>query len=313
MYRGKAVIVGSGFVGSTTAFTLMQSGIFSEIAIIDLNKDKAEGDAMDMNHGVSFVTPVKITAGGYEECADADMVIITAGANQKPGETRIDLLKRNTVIFKSIIDNILKFAPHQPLIVVVTNPVDILTYAACRLSGYPAGKVIGSGTVLDTSRLKFLLSEHTGIDARSIHTYVLGEHGDTEVAAWSVTSIAGLGIRQYCEKCARCDGNAMGSILDRVRGAAYEIIEKKGATYYAVALAVRRIVESIVNDEKSILTVSGMLRGEYGISDVCLSVPTVVGKNGAERIIETPLSAGELADLKKSAAALAALTKELGL
>ena len=312
MHRGKVVIVGAGYVGSTCAFTLMHSGIFSDIAIIDINKDKAEGDALDMSHGAAFVKAVKVTAGDYSECRDADMIIITAGANQKPGETRLDLLKRNAAILRDIVNNIKKYATHYPILLVVSNPVDILTYITYKLSGWPIRRVIGSGTVLDTSRLKYMLSNHTGIDARNIHTFIIGEHGDSEIAAWSTTSIGGLSIDEYCEDCQSCSDRNMEYMLDDVRNAAYEIIEKKGATFYAVALAVERIVSAIVNDENSILTVSSVLEDKYGISDVCLSVPTIVGGDGIVKVLETPLSDEEKAGLKNSADTLSELLRELG-
>lgn len=312
MHRGKVVIIGAGAVGSTCAYTLMLKGIFSEIALVDLDHDKAEGDAMDMSHGLCFTRSVKVTCGGYEQCADADMIIITAGAAQAPGETRLDLLKTNKRIFEGIIDEIKKNAPHHPLLLVVSNPVDILTYTTYKLSGWEKERVMGSGTVLDTSRLKYMLSAHTGLDAKSIHTYIIGEHGDSEVAAWSQTRIAGLSLEGYCQN-GNCGFKNQKIILDDVRSAAYEIIRKKGATYYAIALAVARIAEAVVNDEKSILTVSGVLCGEYGLSGLSLSVPTIVGGNGIEGIIEVPFDAEETAALKKSAETLLAEINSLGL
>ena len=313
MHRGKLVVIGAGYVGSTCAFTLMHSGIFSEIAIIDVNKDKAEGDALDMSHGAAFVKPVKVYAGNYSDCSDADMIIISAGANQKAGETRIDLLKRNAVILKDIVDNIKRNTTDYPILLVVSNPVDILTYITYKLSGWPLKRVIGSGTVLDTSRFKYLLSNHTGIDARNIHAYIIGEHGDSEIAAWSTTTIGGLPIGQYCEDCMNCSDNNMDYMLDEVRNAAYEIIDKKGATFYAIALAVERIVSAIVNNEKSVLTVSSVLDGsKYGIENVCLSVPTVVGGQGIVEVIETPLNDEEKQGLKESAQKISDILRELG-
>lgn len=313
MHRGKLVVIGAGYVGSTCAFTLMHSGIFSEIAIIDVNKDKAEGDALDMSHGAAFVKPVKVYAGNYGDCRNADMIIISAGANQKNGETRIDLLKRNAVILKDIVDNIKRNTEDYPILLVVSNPVDILTYITYKLSGWPLKRVIGSGTVLDTSRFKYLLSNHTGIDARNIHAYIIGEHGDSEIAAWSTTTIGGLPIEQYCEDCMSCSEKNMDYMLDEVRNAAYEIIDKKGATFYAIALAVERIVSAIVNNEKSVLTVSSVLDGsKYGIEDVCLSVPTVVGGQGIVDVIETPLNDEEKQGLKESAQKISDILRELG-
>ena len=199
MLRGKIVVVGAGFVGSTTAYTIMLDGFFREIVLIDVNKDKADGDALDMAHGTSFLKPVSIYSGDWKDCADADIVVITAGVNQKVGETRIDLLKRNTEIFKSIVENVMKYAPTDVILLTVTNPVDILTYVTYKLSGLPKQQIIGSGTVLDTSRLKYLISKHTGIDARYCHTYIIGEHGDSEVAAWSITNIAGMSMKSFFE------------------------------------------------------------------------------------------------------------------
>ncbi len=303
MHRGKVVIVGAGAVGSTCAYTLMLKGIFSEIALVDINRNKAEGDALDMNHALCFTRSVKVSAGGYDECTDADMIIITAGAAQKQGETRLDLLKANKLVFESIIGEIKKYAPHHPILLIVSNPVDILSYVAYRLSGWERSRILGSGTVLDTSRLKYMLSLHTGLDANSIDTYIVGEHGDSEVAAWSRTRIAGLPLGEYCKE-GGCGLKNESGILDDVRSAAYEIIEKKGATYYAIALAVARIAEAIVNDEHSILTVSSVLEGEYAMEGLCLSVPTVVGGKGIEGVIEVPLAADELDALYKSARTL---------
>ena len=314
MFKGKIAVVGAGNVGSTVAYTLMLSGLVSEIVLLDINKEKAEGDAMDMSHGVSFVTPVKVTAGGYSDIGGSDMVIITAGANQRGDEKRTDLLKRNADIFKSIIDNILRYCHDDTILMVVTNPVDILTYITCKMSGFSKNNVIGSGTVLDTSRLKFLLGENANVDKRNVHTYIIGEHGDSEVAAWSVTSIAGMSIENYFGN--TDDGKSIeicrNEFYNKTKNAAYEIIDKKGSTYYAIALAVKRIVEAIIGDENSILTVSSMLEGEYGISDICLSVPTIVGAGGAERIVGIDFSEEEISGLKKSADTMKALVKEIG-
>ncbi|MBR4442030.1 MAG: L-lactate dehydrogenase, partial [Clostridia bacterium] len=234
-------------------------------------------------------------------------VIITAGANQKPGETRLDLLAKNRAVFGSIVPQAVKYAP-DALYLVVTNPVDALTLETIRLSGLPAGRVIGTGTVLDTSRLRYLLSRHTGVDPRNIHAFVLGEHGDSEFVAWSRASIAGMTLDEYCADCGRCKG-PISAILDtdienQVRRAAYSIIELKGATYYAIAVAVRRIVEAILRDEQSILTVSTLLEGQYGLSGVCLSVPAIVGRKGVERVLEVGLKEDERERLAASARAV---------
>lgn len=308
---GKISIIGAGFVGSTTAYTLLLSGLVSEIVIIDIDKAKAEGDVLDMSHGMSFLRPVNIKAGEYEDMKDSDIIIITAGANQKKGETRIDLVKKNTEIFKSIVPNIVKYSANS-IVIVVTNPVDILSYVTQKISGFPSDKVIGSGTVLDTARFKYLISRHAGIDARNIHAYIIGEHGDTEVPVWSLTNIAGMTMDEYCAKCAKCDGNQKNKIFEDVKNSAYSIIEKKGATYYAVALGVKRIVECILRDENSILTVSSLTSDRYGINDVYLSLPTVVNKNGIEHILEVPLSQTEINLLHKSSNALKEVIGEIG-
>lgn len=313
MFRGKIVVVGAGAVGSTIAYTLLLGGLFQDIVLIDINREKAEGDALDMAHGVSLVKPVTVTAGGYSDCKDADIVVITAGAPQKQGQTRLDLLKDNVEIYKGIVKSIMKYAPSDVIIMSVTNPVDILTYAVYKLSGLPKNQVIGSGTVLDTSRLKYMISRKTGVDARNCHTYIIGEHGDSEVAAWSVTNIGGMTMNEFCRYTGRCDLADLDKMYNEVKNSAYEIIRKKGATYYAIAVAVARICECIAGDENSILTVSGIFEGEYGIRDVALSVPTMVGGNGVERIFEVPFSKEEMKGLRDSAATLAGCLREIGM
>ncbi len=308
----KVSIIGAGFVGSTTAYTIMMSGLASEIVLVDINKEKAQGDVMDMSHGVSFVRPVQVIAGDYKDCKGSDIVIITAGANQKPGETRIDLVKKNTEVFKSIVPQVVKYCENA-ILLVVTNPVDILTYVTQKISGLPPEKVIGSGTVLDTARFKYLLGEHVDIDTRNIHAYILGEHGDTEVPTWSLTNIAGMTMDEYCDYCGHCQGYSRESIYQDVKNSAYHIIEKKGATYYAVALAVKRIVECILRDEHSILTVSSLINGQYGINDVCLSLPTIVTEHGIEKVLEVPLNDKEINLLKQSASSLSDTIKEIGM
>jgi len=297
----KVTIIGTGFVGSTTAYTLMLSGLISELVLIDVNKYKAEGEVMDLNHGMAFVSPVKIYLGDYSDCAGSDIIIISAGASQKPGETRIDLVHKNTAIFKNIISEIIKYNT-DCILLVVTNPVDILTYVTYKISGFSKQKVIGSGTVLDTARFKYLLGEHTNVDARDVHAYIIGEHGDTEVPTWSLANIAGISMDDYCAKCKRCDNATFtrDEIYQNVKNAAYDMIDRKGSTYYAVALAIRRIVEAIVRDENSVLTVSSYLEGEYGLSGVCLSLPSIVNKNGMQEVLDIPLSDDEYSNLRKS-------------
>lgn len=314
MFKGKITVIGAGAVGSTTAYTLMLSGLVSEIVLIDINKDKAEGDALDMNHGISFVSPVKIIAGSYEDIKGSDMVIITAGASQEPHEKRTDLLKRNVKIMEDIVNNVLKYCHDDTILLMVTNPVDILTYVTYKISGFSKNHVVGSGTVLDTARLKYLLGEYTNVDVRNVHTYIIGEHGDSEVAAWSATSVAGMNIDEFCSSSGVCDAEQLSDkhFYETVKNSAYEIIKKKGATYYAIALSVKRIVECIIGNEKSILTVSSLLEGEYGIENICLSVPTIVSGDGAEQILQIDLNDNEIKDLQKSAETLKNLAHEIG-
>lgn len=309
----KITIVGAGFVGSTTAYTLMLSGLISEIVLIDINSAKSEGEVMDLNHGMPFVRPVKIVNGSYSDSSGSDIVIITAGANQKPGETRIDLVNKNAAIFKTIVGEITKYNK-DCILLVVTNPVDILTYVTYKISGFPKSRVIGSGTVLDTARFRYMLGEHAGIDTRNVHAYILGEHGDTEVPTWSITNIAGIPMDVYCKDCDQCNGNlSKYDIYQKVKNAAYDIIERKGSTYYAVALAVRRIVEAIVRNENSILTVSSLLEGQYGLNDICLSVPSQVNILGVERILDVPIDDHERELLHKSGATLKEIISTLNL
>lgn len=297
----KISIIGAGFVGSTTAYALMLEGLASEIVIVDINKEKAEAEVADLAHGAAFVKAVDVRSGDYPDTSDSDIVIITAGIGPKPGETRLDIINKNLSIFKQIVPEVVNHSP-DAILLVVSNPVDILTYITYKLSGLPANRVIGSGTVLDTSRFKYMLSEHFEIDARNIHTYIIGEHGDTEIAAWSLTNIAGMSAEEYCNKmCSKCDRTFKYTIPDKVKNAAYEIINKKGYTNYAVALAVRRIVEAVLRDENAILTVSSLFEGEYGINDVYLAIPTVVNRSGARKILEVSLSDDEKDKLKRSA------------
>lgn len=300
MKKGKVSVIGAGYVGSTTAYTLMLGGVVSEIVLVDINKQKAEGDIIDMNHGIPFVQPVKLVAGDYKDIEGSQIVIITAGAAQKPGETRPDLLKRNVVIFKNIIDEIVKYCDKDTILLVVTNPVDVLTYLTYKLSGFPASKVIGSGTVLDTARLKYEIANHTKVDARNVHAYILGEHGDSSVVAWSHVNIAGMNAEKFCQNCNICGNWSESSLYQNVKNSAYDIIIKKGATYYAIALAIEKIIESMIRDENSIITVSSFLDGQYGITDVCISVPAIVNASGIERVIELPLDEDEIIDLRKS-------------
>ena len=300
----KVAIIGCGFVGSSSAFALMQSGLFSEMVLIDADVNRAEGEALDISHGLPFAKPMKIYAGGYEDIADAAIVIVTAGAGQKPGETRLDLVKKNVEIFKSIIPEIAK-QDFKGILLIVANPVDILTYVAAKLSKLPQGRVFGSGTVLDSARLKYLLGEHLDVDNRSVHAFIIGEHGDSEMAAWSSANVSGIPLNDFCEMRGYFKHEeSMKKILEEVKNSAYEIIEKKHATYYGIAMSVRRICEAIIRDEKSILPVSSIQKGEYGIENVALSIPAIVGREGVEKVVPIKLSDTEKKELIKSAETL---------
>lgn len=299
----KVSIIGAGFVGSTTAYTLLLDGVANEIVMVDLNKNKAEGDVLDMLHGMSFTNPVDIKAGDYQDVVDSHIIIITAGVAQKEGETRTDLLKRNIRVFDSIIDGITPYITKDTIILVVTNPVDVLTYYTHKKMGLPASRVIGSGTVLDTARLKFAISKELKVDARNVHTFVIGEHGDSEVSALSVTSIGGVALADYCEQCDDCNKQQemrLQEIGNNIKNSAYEIIAKKGATYYAVAMAVKRICQAIIRDERSVLTVSTYISKQYGMDDVYLSLPCVVGRTGVQSILTPRYSTEEIDALKRS-------------
>ncbi len=308
----KVAIIGCGFVGSATAFALMQSGLFSEMVLVDVNHQKAEGEAMDISHGEAYARPMNIYAGNYDDIADAAILIITAGANQKPGETRLDLVQKNVGIFKTIIPEIAK-RNYQGILLIVANPVDILTYTALKLSGLPENRVIGSGTVLDTARFREILGTHLGVDSRSVHAFIVGEHGDSEIAVWSTANVAGVPINKFCELRGHYNHvQAMKKIAEDVKNAAYEIIERKTATYYGIAMALKRICEAIVRDEKSVLPVSNMMHGAYGIDDITLSMPAVVGKNGVEVQMPISLSMEEATALKKSADILKQTAQKAG-
>lgn len=300
----KAAVIGCGFVGSATAFTLMQSRLFSEMVLLDANEEKADGEAKDIAHGVPFAGQMKIYAGNYDDVADAAIIIVTAGANQKPDETRLDLVYKNVAIYKSIIPEIAS-RDYQGILLVVSNPVDILTYTAIKLSGLPENRVIGSGTVLDTARLKYALGEHLSVDSRSVHSFIIGEHGDSEIAAWSSTNVSGIPLNDFCEMRGHFNHEAsMEEIANRVKNSAYEIIAKKHATYYGIAMSVKRICECIMRDEKSILPISTIMHGEYGIENIALSMPAIVGVNGVETHVPISLNEEEAQKLKESADAL---------
>ena len=309
----KCAIIGCGYVGAATAFALMMSKLFSELVLIDANRDKADGEAKDISHGIPFAGQMRIYAGDYRDLGDASLVIVTAGANQKPGETRIDLVHKNVDIFKSVIPQIMEHG-FRGILLVVANPVDILTYAAAKISGLPENRVIGSGTVLDTARLKYALGQHLGVDSRSVHAFVIGEHGDSEIVAWSCANVSGIPLRDFCAMRGYSDpGEEMARIADEVKNSAYEIIAKKQATYYGIAMSVKRICECISRDEKSILPISTMMSGEYGIWDISLSMPAIVGAEGIETHVPISLDEEEASALRHSAETLTKVASELNL
>lgn len=297
----KCGIIGVGNVGASTAFSLMKSGLFSEMVLVDINKERARGEAADLNHGLPFLAPMEIYAGDYSDLADAGLIIITAGAAQAPGETRLDLVRANARVFSTIVGQICKYNTGC-ILLVVTNPVDVLTEITRRISGFPASRVIGSGTVLDTARLKYLLGRRMGVDSRNVHAFIIGEHGDSELPVYSSANISGIDLDSFCST-ASCSlaPHELDDLFIDVRDAAYGIIRAKGATYYAIAEAVRRIVTAIVRDEDAILPVSVLAKGHYGLGEISISLPAVVGRGGILRVLDMPLSDKELALLQKSA------------
>lgn len=300
----KISVIGAGQVGATLAYTLAISGTATELVLVDIDFDKATGEMLDISHGLQFIAPVTLSSGDYELIRGSDIVAVTAGAPQKDGEGRRSLLTHNSAILADVCENVVRYAP-ECVLLIITNPVDALTYEAINLTDMPVGKVIGSGTVLDTSRFRAMLSEHTGVDARNIHAYVLGEHGESEVPAWSMINIAGMGVGEYCRTCGGCadsiDSQLNETFNEKVRNVAQTIIEKKSATYYGIALASRRIIEAVLRDENSILTVSALANGEYGISDVCLSLPRIIGRGGVVKTLNITLNAEEKLLLNNSA------------
>lgn len=300
----KVAVIGTGFVGSSSAFALMQSGLFSEMVLVDVMREKAEGEAMDINHGAALCNPMNIYAGDYADIKDAAIIVLTAGANQKPGETRLDLLKKNISIHSSIMAEIRK-QNCEGILIVVANPVDVLTLYAQKYSGMPENRVFGSGTVLDTARLRYLIGNRLDVDARSVHAYVIGEHGDSEIVTWSNANVSGVPLSDFFAlRGMQGIGDLEASqkdIADDVKNAAYKIIEKKHATYYGIAASVVRLCRAVLKDEKCVLPISTCLHGEYGISEVSLSVPAIVGRNGIEELVPVLLSEQERDDLLKSA------------
>ncbi|MFC3884551.1 L-lactate dehydrogenase [Bacillus songklensis] len=301
--RRKVAVIGTGFVGASYAFAMVNQGVANELVLIDINQEKAEGEIRDLNHAMPFVSPMKIWAGGYEECKDADLVVITAGANQAPGETRLDLVGKNVNIFKKIVGNIME-SGFDGIILVATNPVDILSYVTWKLSGLPKERVIGSGTILDSARFRYLLSDYFKVDPRNVHAYIMGEHGDTELPVWSHTQIGSVPVQKFLNVNSVqevAEHPDMKNIFLNTRDAAYHIINRKGATYYGIAMGLVRVTKAILGDENSILTVSALLEGQYGVEDVYTGVPAMVNKDGIQQVIELELNETELEQFKHSA------------
>jgi L-lactate dehydrogenase len=297
----KVSIVGAGNVGATFAFQLLLSGLATEIVLIDANQKKAEGEAMDLNHAAPLTRSARVWSGTYADTKGSAVTVITAGSAQRPGESRLDLAQRNVDIFHSIVTQVIEHNP-SGILLVATNPVDVLTYATLKFSGFAKNRVIGSGTVLDTARFRFLLSQLFEVDPRSVHAYIIGEHGDSEVPAWSLANIAGMRIPDYCAaNHMGCEEGRLEQIFQETRDAAYQIIERKGATYYAIAAGLTRIVEAVLRDQSTVLSVSSLIEDYFGIDDVCLSLPSLVDRGGVERVIRLELNDREMEGLRRSA------------
>jgi L-lactate dehydrogenase len=309
--RAKVGLVGTGMVGTSFAYALMQRSIANELVLVDVDHARAEGEAMDLNHGMPFVRPIRIRAGSYADLDGAAAVVIAAGVNQQPGESRLNLLARNAAIFREIVPLILAAAP-QAILIVATNPVDILTNITAEIVGVHSGRVIGSGTILDTARFRYLLGAHYGVDPRSVHAYIVGEHGDSELALWSLANIAGVRLPDFIGADGqRYDRAALDGILEQTRHAAYEIIKRKRATYYAIGLGLLTILEAVLRDQHTVLTVSSPLHGIYGVQDIAISLPTIVGRRGIEQVLELPLDADELQRFRHSADLLKGTLQQL--
>ncbi len=314
---GRVAIIGAGSVGATIAYALMLRGLAHEIALIDVNREKAEAEVKDLNHGLRFVPSVRVSTGDVEACAGAEIVVITAGAKQKPGQSRLDLAAVNVGIFRDMVPRILAVAP-QAILLVVSNPVDVLTFAATKMHPQGARRVLGSGTVLDSSRFVTLIAERVGVSVANVHAQIVGEHGESELPLWSSAHVGNVPLLHFESHGSASPGALLSSadreeILARVRGAAGEIIAAKGATNWSIGLATARIIEAIRRDENAILTVSRLLENYRGISDVCLSVPCLVNRTGAPGTIEVPMDGAELAGLRTSAEVVRRVCREVGL
>lgn len=311
--KPRIAIIGAGYVGSTYAYSLMISGLARDIVLVDKNAQLARGVAMDLNHGLSFSYPTCIRSGSYSDCSDADIVVITAGRNRKPGESRTDLAQGNVEIFRQIIPELIKAAP-DAVYLIVANPVDVLTYVSLKLSGLPSGRVIGSGTLLDTARLKYLISVRCKVDAANVHAYIIGEHGETELPVWSNAQIGGMPIEKYCEEISGLTEPeaVLDTIFRNVKNSAREIIEAKGATNYSIALAMQKITRSILRNENSILPVSTLINDFYGVNDVCISIPSHITRQGIDKYLKIQLNEKEQELFRHSANTIKEINRKLG-
>ena len=300
----RIVLVGTGAVGCSYAYSLINQGVAEELVLIDVNEAKAEGEAMDLNHGMPFApSPIRVWSGSYQDCATADLVVITAGLAQKPGETRLELVEKNTKIFKQIVKSIME-SGFNGIFLVATNPVDILTYVTWKESGLPKERVIGSGTVLDSARLRSALGKYFNVDTRNVHAAIIGEHGDTELPIWSHAMIGIEHLNAVLKRKGDLKKECLDEIFVNVRDAAYQIIERKGATYYGIGMSLVRITKAILNNENSILTVSAYLNGEYGQSDVYIGVPAVINRSGIREVVEIELNEKETEQFNHSVSVL---------
>lgn len=310
--KGKVGLIGTGMVGASFAYSLMQSGLANDLVLIDKDEARAQGEAMDLQHGVPFVRPMRIRAGGYELLAGSTVVVICAGANQRPGETRLDLLQKNAGVFRDIIPRVVEVCP-EAIIVIATNPVDILTYISAEIAGLPFGHVIGSGTTLDTARFRFNIGDHFDVDPRSVHAWIVAEHGDSAVPVWSLANVGGIPLRDFRPANGNTlDGARMQRIFEQTRDAGYEIIQRKQSTYYAIGMALLSIVVTIIRDQRTVMPVSLPLTGQYGVKGMALSLPAVVGRSGAEDLLEIPMNDQEIDSFRQSAEKLKAHLRELG-
>lgn len=306
----KIILIGDGAVGSSYAYALINQNIGQELGIIDVNKDKALGDVMDLNSALAFTAPKKIYVADYEDCHDADLVVFTAGASQKPGETRLDLTEKNLRITKDVVEKVMA-SGFNGIFLVATNPVDILTYAVYKLSGLPSHQVIGSGTSLDSARFRQAIADLLNVDVRNVHGYIIGEHGDTEFPVWSHANVAGLQISEWIQNNPETDEKALVDIFFSVRDAAYEIISKKGATFYGIGVSLARITRAILNNEHAVIPVSAYLEGEYGQDDIYIGTPSIITSKGLEKIVEIPLNDSEMEKMQHSASTIRNHLKEV--